>query len=198
MASGFLEVQGFTAALLAMNAMCKGADIRLEAVDANNTLDEKSAAVPVVIQVKISGDIGNVRAALEAGEDAACRLIPANCILSHCIPSKTGQLEALLREGKLARGRLKAKRFPALASLDVQCFAHAVQVLDTLLKGTGAQAVDMKKYLGGRMVTLLLGGTVSEMQAAIDLAGRQYGELPALKNAAVILNPHEELYRFIG
>lgn len=198
MASGFLEVQGFSAALYAMDAMCKAGDIRIEAVDANNTPDEREAVVPVVIQIKCSGGIGDVRSALEAGRYAAEKLLPAHLVLSHCIASESPALRGLLREGKLPRRRAKPHAYAALAALDIRCFAHAIHALDDLCKGSGAEIVGMKKYLGGQMVTLLLGGTVSEVQAVMELAGRLYADCGAFKNAAVILKPHEELYHFIG
>jgi len=196
MASGFLEVQGFSVALAAMDSMCKTANINILAVDANNPPDEKKAFIPVVIQVKLAGGIGDVVQSLKAGYRTAERFLPQELILMHHIASDKKAIETLLKAGKLRPGRKAKKSYPALAAVDVQCFANALAVLDGIVKNADVDVVDVKKYLGGRMVTLIVGGSVSAVQIAAEHARLQTAS--RVKNAAVITNPHVELYQFIG
>ena len=201
MACGFLEVQGFSAALAAMDAMCKAAHVRLLAVDANNTCDDSKAVVSVVVQVKIRGSIGDVRAALEAGRTMAEKTLPAEFVLTHFIASDNDELDALLSEGKLVgrkTARKNGKQYAALGCADIRCFAHAVNALDTLLKAVDVEVLDVKKYLGGQTVTAVVGGEVSAVKAGLDIAGQSFSGCPNYKNSTLILNPHPEIMRFIG
>ncbi|MDR1655341.1 MAG: BMC domain-containing protein [Treponema sp.] len=201
MATGFLEVQGFTAALCAIDSMCKTAAIRLLAVDANNTADDSKAAVPVVVQIKFEGGVADVDAALQAGNDAALKTLPPEALLAHRIPSGSSRLAPLLKSGKLPPAKAAAldrKPPAALGVLDVQFFPNAVLALDNMLNHGMVELVSIKKYLGGRIVTLIVGGSSSDAKAAVDAAREQFSGCPALKNSAVITNPHQELFRFLG
>lgn len=198
MASGFLEVQGFSAALAAMDAMCKAANVAVKAVDANNTPDPKKAVVPVVIQIKLGGGVGDVEQALEAGRRNARNTLPEEFILTHAIAAEDKALAAILKSGKLPPHRKSGKQRPdALGAVDVQSFAAAVVVLDAMLSHADVGMVDMKKYLGGTIVTLVVGGSVSAVQEAVALARERQMD-GKVKNAAVITNPHPELFRFVG
>ncbi len=200
MASGFLELEGFGHALISMDAMCKAANITVLAVDANNPANEKTARVPVSVQVKISGGVADVQQALEAGRRAAVKYLPDELILTHSIPSDNPALQGLLVGGKLPPKQATApkKKLAALGVLDVQCYANAVKALNGALQNSDVTVVDVKKYLGGRMVTILFSGTVAAAQAAVEQAKTEFGSCPCLKSAMVITNPHAELFRFIG
>jgi microcompartment protein CcmL/EutN len=60
------------------------------------------------------------------------------------------------------------------------------------------ELISIKKYLGGRIVTLIVGGSSSDAKAAVDAAREQFSGCSALKNSAVITNPHRELFRVLG
>ncbi|MDR2303521.1 MAG: BMC domain-containing protein [Treponema sp.] len=115
MAAGFLEVQGFTAVLCTIDSMCKTAAIRLLAVDANNTADDSKAAVPVVVQIRFEGGVADVDAALQAGNDAARKILPPEALLVHRIPSGSSRLAPLLKTGKLppAKAAVPDRKLPA-------------------------------------------------------------------------------------
>ena len=65
-ALGMLEVYSFTTAVCAADIAAKTADVSVIAFDRNRP---KSADVsaPVVMEVKVEGDIASVRSAIEAG-----------------------------------------------------------------------------------------------------------------------------------
>ncbi|MEI3607205.1 BMC domain-containing protein [Pseudogracilibacillus sp. SE30717A] len=102
-AIGLLEVQGFSVALAAMDQALKAADIRIEGIDCNNPSKGDLASIPVVIQVKFSGTISDVKVALEVAKEAAEKYIAKEDILTHYIPSALKELEPLLTTGKVNR-----------------------------------------------------------------------------------------------
>lgn len=73
--------------------------------------------------------------------------------------------------------------------------ADAVQALDIMLKTADVQFLTWEKKLGGRLVTIVVQGTVSAATAAVDAALTQAeGNIVA---SYVIANPHEETMRII-
>lgn len=102
-AIGILEVQGYSVALAAMDKACKNANIQMEGMDCNNPTLGDSAPIPVVIQVKFSGSISDVKVALEVARQEASLYIDDRDILTHLIPSAAPGLEKLLPIGKVKR-----------------------------------------------------------------------------------------------
>lgn len=100
-AVGFLEVQGYSVALASMDKACKAANITIEGIDVNNPATGDKAPIPVVVQVKFSGAISDVKVALEAAVDEASKYINAGDILTHVIPSSTEEMDRLLNIGKV-------------------------------------------------------------------------------------------------
>lgn len=92
---GFLEVYGFTAALVAADAACKAGNVTIEAMDKNKPANADKLPVPLIILVKIRGSISDVKAAIEAGEVAAKRI--SGVITSHVIARPEEDTEKLLR-----------------------------------------------------------------------------------------------------
>lgn len=71
MAYGFIEVFGFVTAIKAADAAAKAADVKIIALDSNKPAAGDAAEVPLVMLVKMEGDVSAVRAAVEAGVEAA-------------------------------------------------------------------------------------------------------------------------------
>ena len=65
LALGMIETRGLTASIEAADAMLKAADVELVGTEKIG-----SGLVTVMVQ----GDVGAVKAAVEAGQDAACRI----------------------------------------------------------------------------------------------------------------------------
>jgi len=102
-ALGFLEVQGYSVALAAMDRACKAANITIHGMDVNNPPDEKNAVIPVMVQVKFTGPISDVQIALEVAQEAACEYVSPNEVMIRCIPSSSKEVHALLPIGKVKR-----------------------------------------------------------------------------------------------
>ena len=84
-ALGKIETKGFVAAVEAADAMVKAAKVTL-------TRYEKTGGG--LIAVFVRGDVGAVKAAVEAGERAAQKV--GELVSAHVIPRPDGQLEDIM------------------------------------------------------------------------------------------------------
>jgi len=102
-AIGLLEVHGYSVAMAAIDSACKTADVTVAGIDANNPLLGDAARIPIVVQVKFCGDVSNVKAALEAGRQAALKHNETSEISTHLIANGADGLQPLLKLGKVVR-----------------------------------------------------------------------------------------------
>jgi Carbon dioxide concentrating mechanism/carboxysome shell protein len=93
-AVGLLEVFGFVAALVASDAACKAANVRIESLDKNKPANADALAVPVIIAIKMRGSISDVKAGLEAAEVAARGI--SGVVTKHIIASPSSDTEKML------------------------------------------------------------------------------------------------------
>lgn len=71
MALGMLEVYGFTTAIVVADKAAKTAPVKVVAIDKNKPANADTAEVPLVMVVKLEGDVAAVSAAMEAGRAEA-------------------------------------------------------------------------------------------------------------------------------
>ena len=88
-ALGMVETRGLTAAIEAADAMTKAAEVTLVGT-------EKIGSCLVTVMVR--GDVGAVKAAVEAGESAASKL--GELVATHVIPRPHGDVEKILPKFK--------------------------------------------------------------------------------------------------
>lgn len=89
-ALGMIETRGFIASVEAADAMIKAADVRLvrqESADAG------------LMTILVSGDVGAVQAALEAGQEAAKRV--GVLVAAHMIARPDDEVNQLLQKSEL-------------------------------------------------------------------------------------------------
>jgi microcompartment protein CcmL/EutN len=92
---GFLEVYGLTAAFVAADAACKAANVTVEAFDNNKPANADRLPVPLLVVVKLRGSIADVKAAVEAGVQAANRI--SGVVTHHVIARPEEDTEKLLK-----------------------------------------------------------------------------------------------------
>ena len=88
--------------------------------------------------------------------------------------------------------------YNAIGVVEVNFYANAVCLLDVMEKAADIDFLTSENRLGGRMVTLIVGGTTSGVNAAVE-AARAAGEgmsVNPIKVAIVIGNPHPEILKF--
>ena len=100
-AVGLLEVFGLVTAFAAADAACKAANVTIEAFDTNKPANADSLEIPLLVLVKLRGGIADIRAAMQAGEQAAAGL--GGVLSKHIIPRPTADTEKLLQINTLIR-----------------------------------------------------------------------------------------------
>lgn len=84
----------------------------------------------------------------------------------------------------------------SIGLLEVQGLVAAIEGLDAMLKTSAVRLIHTEKRLGGRLVTLVICGEVSAVEAAIAAGHRAAEKLGHVYGAEVIAAPHEEVRKF--
>ena len=85
----------------------------------------------------------------------------------------------------------------SLGLIEVQALGHAIFVLDAMTKAADVEFVATERRLGGRLVTLVVKGSVSAVTAAIESGKETANRFGCLKAAEVIARPHPEIFKFL-
>ena len=85
----------------------------------------------------------------------------------------------------------------AIALLEVQAMVAAITGLDAMVKAADVKLIHVEKRLGGRLVTVVVEGEVSAVQAALDAGRVAAGEVGNVKCCEVIARPHPDVMRFL-
>lgn len=83
----------------------------------------------------------------------------------------------------------------AFGFVEIVGVAAAVDAVDKMAKAADVHLLSWERKLGGRLVTLIIGGDVSAVQAAVDVACTKAIKEPVLH--AVIARPHKETVRMV-
>ena len=85
----------------------------------------------------------------------------------------------------------------AIALLEVQAMVTALVGLDAMIKAADVKLIHVEKRLGGRLVTVVVEGSVSAVQAAADAGKAAAAEVGNVKLCEVIARPHPEVMKFL-
>ncbi len=206
-ALGMLEVYSFTTAVCAADMAAKAADVKVIAFDRTRPVSEKVPA-PLVMQVKVEGDNASVKAAIDTSSEYAKS--KGMYIASHVIsrPGEgTEKMAYLLDMNKDKYNKKLPKSFMgvedeapavdfAIGLLEVSGLVCSIVGLDAMLKAADVRLIHTEKRLGGRLVTLIIKGKVSAVQAAIEAGVNDAKPLGKVHGNAVIANPHGEIMKF--
>ncbi len=83
----------------------------------------------------------------------------------------------------------------ALGFVEVVGVVAAVDCIDIMCKSAAVSLVTWERKLGGRLVTVIVQGSVSDVTEAVECAKRSCIKTPAA--AVVIANPHEEVWKML-
>lgn len=91
------------------------------------------------------------------------------------------------------------KSYEAIGVVEAQHFATALELVDEMCKTSHVQLLGAEKYLGGRLVTLIVGGSIASVTAAVEAAREVCAKKlrNPLKMSLVIPKPHAEIMKFI-
>ena len=93
-AVGLLEVYGLTTAFCAADAACKAADITLEPFDRNKPANADKLPVPLLITIKMRGEVAAVTSAMQAAKAVAESM--AGVVAEHVIPNPEQDTQKML------------------------------------------------------------------------------------------------------
>ena len=85
----------------------------------------------------------------------------------------------------------------AIALLEVQAMSAAIEGLDAMLKAADVRLIHVEKRLGGRLVTVVVDGTVSAVSAAAEAGREAAARVGNVKLCEVIARPHPEITKFL-
>lgn len=207
-AIGIFEVNGFTPAMVGLDAMEKGAQVQVIQAELNDFLGTV---------IKIVGSVANVRSALAAGEQAAQRmgakplvamiprpdadalakgimskqerspLLDQNVVLDIRIDSSsTADANAVRQETNMSSNAL------ALGFIETQGFTAVFEAIDAACKSANVEVV-AKEKLGGGYITVVIRGDVAAVSAAIESGKAKVEGLGKLIAAHVIARPSAQV-----
>ena len=85
----------------------------------------------------------------------------------------------------------------AIGLLEVQAMVAAIAGLDAMCKAADVRLIHVEKRLGGRLVTLVIDGSVSNVTAATEAGRIAAAEVGNVKLCEVIARPHPEITKFL-
>jgi microcompartment protein CcmL/EutN len=193
-ALGILEIRSWAAAIAALDAADKAGKIRLLQVELNDFL----GAV-----LKFTGSVGDIRAAVAAGEEIA-RQMHAD-VVSDVIPAPSDVAEPAIVAPREFNVLIEQDvvHFPreqnqelhvsqqapfAIGMIETQGFTAVIEAIDTAAKAASVEVIGKEK-LGGGFVTVVIKGDVAAVKAAIEAGKSKVEGLGKLIAAHVIARP---------
>lgn len=89
-------------------------------------------------------------------------------------------------------------RYEAIGIVEAKHFTTALKLIDIMCKQCQVELLCTEKYLGGRLVSTIVAGDISNVTEAIEAVKRAYNyDNEIIKNAVVITRPHENIMQFI-
>lgn len=91
------------------------------------------------------------------------------------------------------------ENYEAIGVIEAQHFTTALEIVDEMCKTSHVQLLGTERYLGGRLVTVIVGGSISNVTAAVEAARAVCDNKPInpLKMSLIIPKPHAEIMKFI-
>lgn len=83
----------------------------------------------------------------------------------------------------------------AYGFFEIQSTTAAISALDIMCKTANVEFITWEKKLGGRLVTVIIRGSVSDVNQAMEAAAE--GAIKKTAAMVVIANPHEEVIRLV-
>ena len=81
--------------------------------------------------------------------------------------------------------------------LEVQALVAAIAGLDAMVKAANVKLIHVEKRLGGRLVTVVVEGSVSDVTAALEAGKVAAAAVGNVKLAEVIARPHPDVMSFL-
>ena len=183
-ALGFIETKGLVGNIEATDAMLKAADVEFIGSDTIG------AGLTTVV---VTGEVGAVQAATDAGQEAASRVGELFCVnviarphtdLARIMPPKG---PAVGKSAKDAGEQVPVNS--ALGMIETNGLTAAIQAADAMLKSADVSLVGQEK-IGAGLVTVFVQGDVGAVKAAVEAGQTAAMRIGEVVSAHVIPRPH--------
>lgn len=173
---GMLEFTSICRGIEACDAMVKAGDV---------TLITAKTACPGKYMILVTGDVGAVKAAVEAGEAVGKHYVVDRLVLANAHPQTIQSVQ----------GFQDVKFFDALGVMEFYSLTSAVSAADAAVKSGLVQLIEIRlgMAIGGKAFVTLT-GDVGSVKAAIDAGKRVSAKEGLLLESVVIPSPTKELY----
>jgi microcompartment protein CcmL/EutN len=190
-ALAFLEISGWSPAMVVLDAMEKNASIRIVQTELNDA--------PGVC-LKLSGGVSDLRSAARLAEETAATMQVK--VLAHVIPRPAENSRAaweakpdfnpLIEQPsvQIPENTMPEQASFAVGLIETQGFTAAFEAIDTALKTANVEVLAREK-LGGGYITIVIKGDVSAVRAAVDAGKARVEGLGRLIAAHVIASPSQ-------
>ncbi len=85
----------------------------------------------------------------------------------------------------------------SIGLIEVSALGNAIIMLDDMLKAADVEFVATERRLGGRLVTIVVRGELTSVQASVDAGIARAKQDGCLKASQVIARPHDEILKFL-
>lgn len=85
----------------------------------------------------------------------------------------------------------------AIGLIEVSGLVPAIEALDGMMKTASVEFLTYEKKLGGRLVTIIIRGGVSDVEEAVKNGKIRASLLGKVVASAIIPNPHSEVMRMV-
>lgn len=97
--------------------------------------------------------------------------------------------------GGICGGRTGSGKMTSYGFLEITGVVAAVDALDIMCKTANVSLASWERKLGGRLVTMIIAGSVEDVTQAIETASAKAIKKPV--SCGVIANPHEEIQKLV-
>lgn len=199
-ALGLVEVQGWSPAMVILDAMEKAGSVRLLQAELNDLYG---------VCMKMTGPLGDVRAALESAValaerlrvDCVSDLIPAPDLETKAAYAASPEFNPLIEQDVVyvpkaaempKENRVSQQSDFAIGLIETQGFTAVIEAIDTACKAADVQILGREK-LGGGYITVIIKGDVAAVNAAIEAGRVKVDGLGKLIAAHVIPRPSQSV-----
>lgn len=184
-----VEIGGWSPAMVVLDAMEKGASVRLLQTELNDS--------PGVC-LKLHGSVGDLESAARVAEETAAgmeisiiaHVIPGPSDLSRAAYEAVPDFNPLIEQSsiQIPEYKMSDQANFAVGLIETQGFTAVFEAIDTALKTANVEVLAREK-LGGGYITVLIKGDVGAVRAAIDAGKAKVEGLGRLVAAHVIPSP---------
>lgn len=184
MAIGFIETKGLVGNIEATDAMLKAADVEFVG---SVTI---GAGLTTVI---VTGEVGAVKASVDAGEEAATRV--GELFATNVIARPHEDIEKILppkgpATGKFGDDENTVPLTSALGMIETDGFTANIEAADAMLKAAEVTLVGQER-IGAGLVTVFVQGDVGAVKAAVEAGTQSAERVGKIISAHVIPHPHK-------